>query len=124
MILYRLLHPDENPAIGLRARDPASTVNVNDHVTNGSRGPASRYISCSRSLEAARRFAGQQQQIVRIEIHGNNPNIKQIIDLTDPATLNMHIPVHNQKGRNFANAFQEVLIEGFIPPGCISVVTF
>lgn len=123
MILYRLLHPDENPAIGLRARDPASTVSVNDHVTYGSRGSASRYISCSRSLEAARRFAGQQQ-IVRIEIHGNNPNIKQIIDLTDPATLNMYIPVHNQNGRNFANAFQEVLIEGFIPPGCISVVTF
>lgn len=83
---------------------------------------ASRYISCSRSLEAVRRFAGQQQQIVRIEIHGNNPNIQQIIDLTDPATFNMLI--HNQTGRNFANAFQEVLIEGFIPPECISVVPF
>lgn len=126
MILYRLLRADENPLAGLQAKNPNSNVSVDDHVTNGSNLYAnpSRYISCCKSLEAVRRFANYQQPIVKIELDGNNPTIHslRIIDLTDLATLNRHIPMSNERGRNFANAFQEVLIEGYIPPECISVV--
>lgn len=124
MILYRLLRSDENPLAWLRAEDSSSSVFVEYHVTHGSSLNAipSRYISCCKSLEAVRRFAGCQQPIVKTELNGNNPTVHslRIIDLTDLATLNQHIPSSNERGRNFANAFQEVLIEGFIPPECIS----
>lgn len=126
MILYRLLRIDENPSAGLKAKNPTSSVRVNEHVTNGSSFNAnpSRYISCCKSLEAVRRFANNQQRIVKIDLDGNNPTIHSIIDLTDLATLNNYIPMSNDKGRNFANAFQEVLIEGYIPPECISEVSY
>lgn len=123
MTLYRLLRFDENPSDGLQAKDPNSSVCVEDHVTNGSSYDAkpSKYISCSKSLEAVSRFAKYQQPIVKIELPTKHS--LRIIDLTDLATLKMHIPMSNEKGRNFANAFQEVLIEGYIPPECISVVS-
>lgn len=91
MILYRLLRSDENPLAWLRAKDPSSSVFVEYHVTHGSSLNAipSRYISCCKSLEAVRRFAGCQQPIVKIELNGNNPTVHslRIIDLTDLATL-------------------------------------
>lgn len=128
MILYRLLRSDENPLAWLRAKDPSSSVFVEYHLTHGSSLNAipSWYISCCKSLEAVRRFAGCQQPIVKTELNGNNPTVHslRIIDLTDLATLNQHIPSSNERGRNFANAFQEVLIEGFIPPECISQLIF
>lgn len=75
-------------------------------------------------FRSSSRFAGCQQPIVKTELNGNNPTVHslRIIDLTDLATLNQHIPSSNERGRNFANAFQEVLIEGFIPPECISLL--
>lgn len=97
-------------------------MSVNDHVTNGSRGPASRYISCCKSQKAVDGFAFKSltcpQTIVEIEIDLNDPSI-EIIDLTDPWTLEEL--VYYETGRNYARKFKEVLIEGFIPPECISI---
>lgn len=108
---------------GLSAKDINSTVSVNDHVTNGSRGPPSKYISCSKSEEAIMDFASksitQPQTIVKIQIDPNDPSI-EIIDLTDRWTLDEHVYV--ESGRNFARKFDEVLIKGHIPPECISVL--
>lgn len=109
---------------GLSAKDVNSTVSVNDHVTNGSRGPPSKYISCSKSEEAIMDFASksitQPQTIVKIQIDPDDPSI-EIIDLTDPWTLDEL--VCDESGRNFARKFDEVLIEGHIPPECISVLS-
>lgn len=107
---------------GLSAKDVNSTVSVNDHVTNGSRGPPSKYISCSKSEEAIMDFASksitQPQTIVKIQIDPYDPSI-EIIDLTDQWTLDEL--VYDERGRNFARRFEEVLIEGYNPPECISI---
>lgn len=124
--LYRLLRPEEEDFAtdGLSAKDPNSTVNVNDHVTNGSRGPASSFISCCKSLEAVQNFASKiaihPQIIVKIKIDENSLGVN-VIDLTDPEVLAEH--VYDDKGKNFAKYFEEVLIEGWIPPECISIVS-
>lgn len=126
LVLYRLLRPEEEENFktdGLSAKDINSTVSVNDHVTNGSRGPPSKYISCSKSEEAIMDFASksitQPQTIVKIQIDPDDPSI-EIIDLTDRGTLDEHVYV--ESGRNFARKFDEVLIKGHIPPECISVL--
>lgn len=126
LVLYRLLRPEEEKNFmtdGLSAKDVNSTVSVNDHVTNGSRGPPSKYISCSKSEEAIMDFASksitQPQTIVKIQIDPDDPSI-EIIDLTDRWTLDKHVYV--ESGRNFARKFDEVLIKGHIPPECISVL--
>lgn len=56
VFLYRLLRPhkEDFETAGLSAKDPFSTVSVNDHVAYGSRGYASSYISCSKSPEAVK----------------------------------------------------------------------
>lgn len=125
VFLYRLLRPhkEDFETAGLSAKDPFSTVSVNDHVTYGSRGYASSYISCSKSPEAVEDFASKSithpQTIVKIQIDPDDPSI-EIIDLTDRWTLDEHVYV--ESGRNFARKFDEVLIKGHIPPECISVL--
>lgn len=124
LYLYRLLRPDEEDfeTEGLSAKDPYSSVSVNDHVTNGSRGPASSYISCCKSPKAVENFAYKSitcpQTIVKIEIDLNDPSI-EIIDLTDPWTLDEY--VYDESGKNYARKFEEVLIKGYIPPEYISI---
>lgn len=123
-ILYRLLRADEDPAEGLTAKNPNSDVNVNSHVLNGSYGPGSRYISCSKTLERINEFASRSitfpRRIVRIEINENDPDIKRIIDLTNFYELSQH--VFTQQGINFARKFDEVLVEGRIRAECITFI--
>lgn len=72
-ILYRLLRADEDPAKGLTAKDPNSVVTVDFHVSYGSNGSDSRYISCSKTLEGINEFASHSiafpRRIVRIELN-------------------------------------------------------
>lgn len=122
--MYRLLHPTENPALGLSAKDPEADVTVEEHVTNGSYGRDSQYISCSKSLDAILEFASKScnypRRIVEINIDESYPEIEMIIDLTDQDTLDNEIPMDNDRGRNFANYYKEVLIVGYIPKRCIT----
>lgn len=122
--MYRLLHPTENPALGLSAKDPEADVTVEEHVTNGSYGRDSQYISCSKSLDAIKEFASKScnhpRRIVEINIDESYPEIEMIIDLTDRDTLNNEIPMDNNTGRNFASYYKEVLIVGKIPERCIT----
>uniref|UniRef100_K1PNZ0 Uncharacterized protein n=1 Tax=Magallana gigas TaxID=29159 RepID=K1PNZ0_MAGGI len=64
-ILYRLLRADEDPAKGLTAKDPNSVVTVDSHVSYGSYGSDSRYISCSKTLEGINEFASHSKTFPR-----------------------------------------------------------
>ena len=119
MILYRLLRDNENPSIGLHAKDPFSSISVADHVAFGSHGIASRYISCSKSLAAIMTFAAMSRthprRLVEISINEITDSHIKVMDLTDMFTLASYIPSDNIRGRNFATRFQEVLVERHIP---------
>lgn len=69
-------------------------------------------------MDAVRKFAQNSKTdpkvIVEIQI-----DINRIIDLTDELTRCMN--VQNVTGRNYASHFEEVLIEGYIPPENISI---
>lgn len=123
-ILYRLSRADEDPAKGLTAKDPNSGVTVDSHVSYGSHGSDSRYISCSKTLEGINEFASHSRtfpkRIVRLKINENHPEIKSIIDLTDSYELHRH--VFTQQGINFARKFDEVLVEGRIRAECITLI--
>lgn len=123
-ILYRLLRPDEDPAKGLKAKDPNSDVTIDSHVSYGSYGPDSRYISCSKTLEGINLFASNSikfpKRIVKLNIDENDPEIKRIIDLTNSHELYQH--VFTQQGINFARKFDEVLVEGRIRAECITLI--
>lgn len=122
-ILYRLLRADEDPAKGLTAKDPNSDVTVDFHVSYGSNGSDSRYISCSKTLEGITEFASHSttfpRRIVRIELNENDPDIN-IIDLTNYYKRIQH--VFTQRGINFARKFDEVLVEGRIRAECITLI--
>lgn len=118
------MRADEDLAKGLTAKNPNSDVNVNSHVLNGSYGPGSRYISCSKTLEGIHEFASNSKtfpkRIVRLKISENDPEIKRIIDLTNSHELNQH--VFTERGINFARKFDEVLVEGRIRAECITLI--
>lgn len=118
MILYRLLRSDEDPSQDLHAKDPWSPTSVEQHVTRGSHGISSRYISCSKSLEAIEKFASMSKtspkRLVKIETRTGWSSIHPI-DLTDAYILEKYISPENSKGRRYAEIYQEVLIERYIP---------
>lgn len=123
-ILYRLLRPDEDPAKGLKAKAPNSDVTIDSHVSHGTYGPGSRYISCSKTLEGINEFASKSttisKRIVMLKIDENDPEINRIIDLTNFHELCQH--VFTERGRNFARKFDEVLVEGRIRAECITLI--
>lgn len=117
--MYRLLRLEENPKEGLFAKDCSSSVSIDTHVTKGSHGIKSKNISCCRTFAAVKKFARKSgkkiHRIAKIKIKRD-----KIIDLTEEECLFTY--VRNQKGRNFAKCFKEVLIERYVPPECISKV--
>lgn len=117
--VYQLLRPDENPEDGLFAKDCSSSVSIDTHVTDGSHGTKSKYISCCRTLAAVKKFASNSGNRIR-RIAKIKMKRKNIIDLTDEECRCTY--VHSQKGQNFAECFKEVLIEDHVPPECIADV--
>ncbi|CAG2221061.1 unnamed protein product [Mytilus edulis] len=134
--IYRVLRDDENTAEGLKARNPEANITPSSHIA-GKR--VSQYISTTANLEAATRFLGlakdrskkkriiqKTSRIVKINVK-RLKNVK-IIDLSDPAVLDEHIPKdpkrpkYNSMFRNWATRYEEVLIEGPIPPECIETI--
>lgn len=92
MILYRLLRSDEDPS---HAKDPWSPTSIEKHVTRGSHGVSSRYISCSKSLSAIEKFASMSKtspkRLVKIETRTGWSSIHPI-DLTDAYILEKYFP--------------------------------
>ncbi|KAL4229668.1 hypothetical protein ACF0H5_010056 [Mactra antiquata] len=123
--LYRVLRPDENLAVGINARAPSSARTVEEHISKGSYYP-SKFISTSKSLEAAKLFASHTKnkpvRIAKIDVT-KLQNTHQIIDLTDPDVVDQYISVGNDFARNCVKKFEEVLIVGHIPPQCLQLAT-
>lgn len=103
--------------MGLVAKNTWSTVSVEQHVTYGSHGIASKYISCCKSEQAVRKLASMSRTHPRrIAMFYINERDINIIDLTDPFIRDCFIS--NITGRHYAANFEEVLIENNIPKEC------
>ncbi len=115
-IVYRVIRPDENPAIGLFPKDPAATYTVEGFVLNGSRpGFASQFIAATRSLAVAESYAVTTgNRIVAINLSKVTANI---IDLSTAVGRDAFL--RGRTSKNFAAASAEVLIEGAIPANAI-----
>ncbi|OCC04178.1 hypothetical protein BA190_14965 [Labrys sp. WJW] len=113
--LYRVIRPDENPDVGLVARNPNAAYTPTGHVLNGSKpGWASQFISTTKDLDVARKWAEKTgNRIIAIQ-----PSKIQgiIIDTTQPGVMK------GVTAKNFANSSQEVLIQGVIPREAISAI--
>ena len=128
--LFRVLRDDENPSYnGISAKNPYGNETVESHVSNGSQARhRSQYISTSATREAAEEFAmrgfnyfpGSRRIAVINTVKLGNA--VKYIDLTLPPVLDQVIPLSNERARNFARYFKEVIIEGYIPAACIDVV--
>ena len=119
--LYRLLRDQENPRdIGITAEAPDAKVSVHDHVRFGSNF-CSQYISTSATWHAILIFASKKksypQRIAKINVAALEDEEVSFIDLTDEE--NREDLLEDERANNFARKFQEVLIEGAIPPECI-----
>jgi RHS repeat-associated protein len=115
-IVYRVIRADENPALGLTAKDPLATYTPEGHVLNGSRpGFASQYISTTRELRVAEKWAAiSGDRIVGINLDAvDGP----VINLSTPAGRELYL--NGITARNFAAASSEVLVEGSIPPEAV-----
>jgi RHS repeat-associated protein len=114
--VYRALRADENPAVGLFAKDMAGTRSMRDHVRLGSgEGFESQFISTTRDQSVAidKYAKGDASRVVRIDlkklvtpyydVSGGLPGAKP----ADPTN-------------NFARADKEVLIYQYVPPTAIT----
>ncbi|XP_062594975.1 uncharacterized protein LOC134256345 [Saccostrea cucullata] len=120
MEVFRFLRSDEDLKKGLSAKDPDANVSVEKHVVSGTDdGFKSQFISCCKTLKAALIFAKKShtypKRIVKIKIR---PSIN-ILDLTIPDNQMKYFPF-NQKAKNYANKFKEVLILGDVPPNSLA----
>ena len=128
-MLYRLLRPEESCEDGLRAKNPHSNTSVFVHVTRGSYGPQSKYISTCGSWEAVnylRSKSSNHEQIVKIH-EDRLPSKVKIIDLRCQENRDDYIEYDDDedsisKFNNFANKFEEVLLVGRVPARCLELM--
>ncbi len=118
MTVYRVIRPDENPLVGLVAKNPNATYSAAYHVSRGSTA-ATQYISTTKNLKVAMKHAKRDGLRV-VEIDLRKLGKDQIIDLTKPAIrdalLKHPIP------KNLATASREVLIQGSIPSRAVKTI--
>ncbi|KAK3108583.1 hypothetical protein FSP39_011296 [Pinctada imbricata] len=116
--LYRILRDDEDPNMGLRAKNPQATKSIQSHVGCGSkRNYASQYISTTANLKSAKTWAGKANKTVaRIDVQLLPPETV----LHDLSKANRTV-LPGIMAYNFARKYAEVLIEGFVPPDAIEV---
>jgi RHS repeat-associated protein len=113
--VYRNLHPGENPADGLVAKNPDATYHPAGHVSNGSKpGWASQFISTTKNLDVAKKWT--QGRMVAIDLRKFNG---QVIDLSTP-TGRAAADVRGHTATRLANSSAEVLLVGRVPPEAIS----
>ena len=128
-MLYRLLRPEESCEDGLRAKNPHSNTSVFVHVTRGSYGPQSKYISTCGSWEAVNSLRSKSRspgQIVKIH-EDKLPSRVKIIDLRYQENRDDYIEYDDDedsisKFNNFANKFEEVLLVGRVPARCLELM--
>jgi uncharacterized protein RhaS with RHS repeats len=106
--VYRGLAPNDDPALGLFARNPFSAAAPSSHVNGKDDSP---WISASKSLLVA---AGKYGQYGVVQIDLNK--VFYYIDVSNG------VPNGWSKINNWAKADQEVLIYGYVPPYAITAV--
>jgi hypothetical protein len=118
-IVYRVLRPDENPAIGLFPKNPNARASLRYHVRYGSRpGVQTQFISTTKSLAKAREWARQTgARIVAIDLEKVARSGARIYDLTKKSVANKYL--RDLPARNLAKGMQEVVIRGSIPKEAI-----
>jgi RHS repeat-associated protein len=117
--LYRVIRPDENPAVGLVAKNPSATYKPEGHIINGSKPNFnSQYISTTTDLSVAEKWAAKTgNRIVEIDPSKVKANL---IDLSTESGRNAHLK--GVTAKNFAAASSEVLIEGEVPSGALKII--
>lgn len=126
-MLYRLLRPGESIENGISAKNLDSKTSVFVHVTKGSYGPQSKYISTCGTSDAVEYLKGKSQspgKIVKIDEDRLRSSGAVIIDLRFQETRDHYIDdgateESISKFNNFAKKFQEVLIVDKVPKECI-----
>ena len=115
--VYRLIRPDEDPGIGLYAKDPGSDVSAEIFLERGSYGVQSKYISTSKAKSACLFYAskaiherGASRDDLRIATI--DLNIEQCtFDLQNPATRRDLGIWDGTVACNYAKKFEEVLVD-------------
>ena len=117
--VYRVIRADENPKIGLYAKNPNRNMTIDGHVRTGSRNNGSQFISTTTDYDIAKKWAEMDGcQIVKIELN-KIPNNVNIYDLSIKEGQELYLKGLTQ---NFAKGSKEVLLEGAIPPSAITLI--
>ena len=126
-MLYRLLGPNENWQFGLSAKNALSDKTVFKHVTTGSRVSGSKFISTYGSLNAMLRFTDNCYNSIKIvKIWEKNLPVVKIYLRIQENRDNYHIGNNaneNEKFDNYARAFEEVLLVGYVPETHVELLT-
>ena len=114
--LYRILRPDEQPTVGLVAKDPGGERSVLSHVNCGSRPRyTSQFISTTASLDVAKYYKkkGEEKGLTGLRIAEIDldelPLSCKYLDLTTEAIREEYLG--NAVCKNFAKASQDVLLQ-------------
>jgi len=114
-IVYRVIRPDENPALGLFAKNPSATYSVQAFVLRG-RYLQTQYIATTRDINAARRYSRLSgNPVVAVDVLGLEAS--SIIDLSSELGRSSYLT--RRDAINFARKSGEVLILRQIPPQTI-----
>lgn len=120
--VYRVLRPEENPKLGLFAKNPERNITIEGHVLNGSKPNfhGSQYISTTTDYNVAKAYAQQDgSRIVKIDLN-KVPDTVNIYDLSTKVGQDVYLKGITSK--NWANSSKEVLLEGTIPPEALTII--
>jgi hypothetical protein len=116
-IVYRVLRADENPELGLVAKNPEAEYSLTAHARNGS-NLETQFISATRSQALAEARAAQDGCLIACIDLNRYPG--RVVDFTDPAVREAYLT--NPIARNYAAASQEVVLQGPVPRSAITGV--
>ncbi|XP_062621619.1 uncharacterized protein LOC134283179 [Saccostrea cucullata] len=120
--LYRLLRPAETYITGIFPKNIHSSTSLEDHVSRGSScSIASKFISCSKSLDKIKEFARiirkgwrhELRYIVRIDRTLMGTDVEEI-DLTDTSIRETRLT--SERSRRNSLRFEEIIL---VPKECI-----
>ena len=124
--LWRILRPDEDPKVGLVAKDPQACKEVLSHVNCGGRkGYKSQYISTTASYAAAQRYKAKGEEegltglrIAEIDLDAlpKHCELKRW-DLTTEENRDKYLG-NSDRIKNYARASCEVLLTCNMPIPC------
>ena len=123
--LWRILRPDEDPKVGLVAKDPQACKTVLSHVNCGSReGYKSQFISTTASYDVALHYKAKGEEkgltglrIAEIDLDDLPETCKlETVDLTTEENRDKYLG--NAVCKNFAKASCEVLLKCNVPIPC------